>query len=131
MKDLSKIFKKLSSYSNYYSDSKFWKKIKSLPKKAGSKAVYYALLLFYMLKSPDVGIRQKALICGALGYLILPADLIPDALIPLGYTDDAAVLLYVIGLVKSEITPEIENKAKQKLTDLGLNLDTEVMNESP
>ena len=112
--------KKIGNYSHYYSDSKFWKKIKSVSAKAGSKVVYNALLLFYTLQSSAVTIRQKALICGALGYLIFPADLIPDVLIPFGFTDDVAVILYVISLVQKAITPETENKAKQKLSELGL-----------
>ena len=124
MKGIDKILKKIGDYSNHYSDSKFWEKIKSISTKVGSIVIYNALLLFYTLKSPDVSIKDKALIYGALGYLILPTDLIPDFFIPLGYTDDIAVLFYVIGLIKKEISPEIENKAKQKLSDLGFTLDS-------
>ena len=130
MKDLNNVIENLGDYSKNYSDSKFWKKIKSIAAKAGSKVVYYALLLFYTLKAPHVSFRKKALICGALGYLILPIDLIPDALIPVGYTDDIAVLIYAFTLVKSEITPEIENKAKQKLSDLGLYYESEMERSS-
>ena len=121
MQGLNRVLKKLGDYSGYYSDSKFWKKISSIANKAGSKVVYNALLLFYVFKSPKTGIRQKALICGALGYLIFPADLIPDVFIPVGFTDDIAVLLYAMHLVQKEITPEIEYQAKQKLSDLGLS----------
>ena len=123
MKGIDKVLKKLSDYSNHYSDSKFWKKLKSISTRVGSIVVYDALLLFYTLKSSDVGIKDKALICGALGYLILPTDFIPDMFIPLGYTDDIAVLFYVIGLIKKEITSEIESRAKQKMSDLGLFSD--------
>ena len=123
MQGLNNVLKKIGNYSNYYSDSKFWKKIKSISNKAGSKIIYNALLLFYVFKSPKTSIRHKALICGALGYLIFPADLIPDVLIPIGFTDDIAVLLYALSLVKKEITPEIERQAKQKLLDLGLFTD--------
>jgi len=123
MKNLTDIFKNLGNFSNNYNDSKFWKKLKSIPAKASSKVIYYALVLFYTLESDKVSFKKKALIYGALGYLILPIDLIPDMLIPVGYTDDIAVLFYVMTLVQSEITPEIENKAKQKLFDLGFEID--------
>ena len=126
MKGLNNRLKNLDKYSKYFSESKFWKKIESIAAKAGAKVIYYALLLFYTLKSPDVSIKTKALICGALGYLILPIDLIPDMLAPIGYSDDIAIIIYVVGLVKSEITPEIENKAKEKLSRLGLNYDEAV-----
>ena len=124
MKGIDKILKKLGDYSNHYSDSKFWKKLKSISTKVGSMVVYDALLLFYALKAPDVSVKDKTLIYGALGYLILPVDLIPDIFIPLGFTDDIAVLFYVIGLIKKEISPEIESNAKQKLSDLGITLDS-------
>ena len=126
MKGLNNILENLGKYSKYFSESKFWKKIESIAIKASAKIIYYALLLFYTLKAPDVGIKSKALIYGALGYLILPTDLIPDMLIPAGYTDDIAVIIYVVGLVKNEITPEIENKAKEKLARLGLYYDEAV-----
>jgi len=119
MKGLDDIFKKLEDYSNHYSDSKFWKKLKSISKNVGKIVVYDALLLFYTLKSSTVNIKDKVLIYGALGYLILPTDLIPDFFIPLGLTDDIAVLIYVVGIIKKEITPEIENLAKQKMVELG------------
>ena len=126
MKGLNNILENLGKYSKYFSESKFWKKIESIAIKASAKIIYYALLLFYTLKAPDVSIKNKAIICGALGYLILPTDLIPDMLIPAGYTDDIALIIYVVGLVKSEITPEIESKAKEKLSHLGLHFDEAV-----
>ena len=122
MKGLDEIIKKIEDYSNSYSDSKFWNKIKSFSKRVGSMVVYDALLLFYALKSSAVSFKDKALICGALGYLILPTDLIPDFFIPLGYTDDIAILIYVVGLIKKEITPEIEEQAKQKMIELGFTI---------
>lgn len=52
---------------------------------------------------------------GALGYLILPIDLIPDVVPVLGLTDDAAAITLAYDTVKASITPEIERKAKEKL----------------
>jgi len=120
MQSLDEVLKNLSKYRKYYDESKFWQKVESIVAKTGSKIVYNALLLFYTLKSPKVSLHTKTLIYSALGYLILPVDLIPDFLIPIGYTDDIAVMLYAIGLVKHEITPEIENNAREKLSDLDL-----------
>jgi len=127
MEDSNNKLEKISGYSNNYSESKFWSKIKSIPAKVGAKAVYYALVLFYTLESKNVSFKKKSLIYGALGYLILPIDLIPDMLIPVGYTDDIAVLIYAVSLVQSSITPEIENKAKQKLFEMGLSYEGEVI----
>lgn len=98
-----------------YSESKFWQKLKSFAMQAGVKVVYYALLLYYTMLSNNVSSEQKSLIVGALGYLILPLDLIPDAIPMIGFTDDFAALYAVYSTVKSNVTSEIELQAKIKI----------------
>ena len=107
-----------AEYQSEYSDSKFWNKIKELAKKAGSEVVYLALLLYYVLKSPDVPVEQKLIIIGALGYLICPLDLIPDFIPVAGYSDDAAALIAAVKMVHDSITPEIEEQARSKANSL-------------
>ena len=107
-----------AEYQSEYSDSKFWTKVKGLAKKAGSEVVYQALLLYYVLKSPDVPIEQKLVIIGAIGYLICPVDLIPDFIPVAGYADDAAALTAAIKMVHDSITPEIEEQARSKANSL-------------
>ena len=108
----------LENYQQHYTAQKFWAKIRTIGKQAGEKVVYYALLLYYVLKSPDVPIRHKGLIIGALGYLILPADLVPDAIPLLGFTDDASALYFVVQTVRSSITPAIEKQAELKMKEI-------------
>ena len=103
----------LKKYQSEYSESKFWDKMKKAAKSAGKKVIEMALLLFYVLQSPDVPIAKKTIIIGALGYLILPFDFIPA----LGFTDDAAALAAALKTIKSSITPEIEAKAKAKANE--------------
>ena len=110
----SKVPQDTSPYKKHYSDSKFWDKVKSL----GKNVLKPALLLYYVMKSPDVPLRIKATIAGALGYLILPLDLIPDFIPVAGYTDDIAALWAVIETCKAYITPEIEAQADDKLDEL-------------
>lgn len=43
------------------------------------------------------------LIVGAVVYFLMPADLIPDIIAVFGFTDDAAVLAWVIRAVKDEL----------------------------
>ena len=107
----------IKKYEGNYSDSGFWGKLAKFALKIGEPVVYNALLLYYLLKSPYCPIQQKALILGALGYLILPLDLVPDVTPLLGFTDDAAALAAVIKVVKNNITPEIENQAREKLAE--------------
>ena len=83
----------LDDYAQYFNDSKLWKKLSKVAKKAGRKAVYYVLVLYYVSRDPAVPRSLKLKVLGALGYFILPLDFIPD------------------------ITPEIERKAREKLRE--------------
>lgn len=76
------------SYGCYFSTSELWNKIKNVAQKAGIKVVYAVLLLYYVATDGNVPAGDKAKIWGALGYFILPIDLIPDITPIVGYTDD-------------------------------------------
>ncbi|MBR1410179.1 MAG: DUF1232 domain-containing protein [Prevotella sp.] len=104
------------SYANKFSQSEFAEKIARIAKRAGAKLVYAALILYYTLQSDKVSKADKAIIIGALGYMISPLDVIPDAIPIAGLTDDLAVLLYVLKKVWTGIDPEIVEQAKSKLT---------------
>ena len=84
------------SYANKFSQSEFVEKISRIAKRAGSKLVYAALILYYTLQSDRISKTDKAIIIGALGYMISPLDVIPDAIPIAGLTDDFAVLIYVL-----------------------------------
>ena len=103
------------SYSNKVTNGEFLEKIAKIAKRAGAKLVYIALVLYYTLQSDKVSIKDKAIIVGALGYLVSPLDVIPDAIPIVGLGDDLAVLLYVIGKI-GDVSEEIKEKAKSKLT---------------
>ena len=109
---------KLEKGRQYYSRSKFWAKIRRIGIKAGEQVIYNALLLYYVMRSPDVPLKHKALIAGALGYLILPADIIPDAIPMMGFTDDLSAIYFVIQTVSSSITPAIRKQAELKTKEI-------------
>ena len=104
------------SYANKFSQSEFAEKIARIAKRAGVKLVYAALILYYTLQSDKVSKADKAIIIGALGYMISPLDVIPDAIPIAGLTDDLAVLLYVLKKVWTGIDPEIVEQARGKLS---------------
>ena len=106
----------LPQYQGKYSEAAFWKKLRRAAGKAGSKAVYYALVLFYTLIDPNTPAKYKAVIAGALGYLILPLDILPDFLPFAGYADDWAALIAAVSYVLSAITERSKARAKEKLT---------------
>ena len=103
-------------YSNKFTQKDFVEKISRIAKRAGSKLVYAALILYYTLQSDKVSKSDKAIIIGALGYMISPLDVIPDAIPIAGLTDDLAVLLYVLKKVWTDVDPEIKDRAREKLS---------------
>lgn len=57
----------------------------------------------------------KAVLFGALAYFIMPADVIPDFLAGVGFTDDASVLMAAMATVKKYINNEHREKARSFL----------------
>ncbi len=104
------------SYKDKFSTREFIDKISKIAKRAGAKLVYVALILFYMLQSKNVSIKDKALILGALGYLISPLDAIPDAIPIMGLGDDLAVLTFALKKIWDNVSDEVREKAMSKLT---------------
>ncbi len=104
------------SHANKFSQTDFVDKIARIAKRAGSKLVYAALILYYTLQSDKISKTNKAMIIGALGYMISPLDVVPDAIPIAGLTDDLAVLLFVLKKVWTDIDPDIQTKAKERLS---------------
>lgn len=113
--DITKI--DITSYQKEYSEPKLLDKLQKVAKKAGAKVVYAVLLCVYVLSSKNVPFDAKAKIIGALGYFILPIDMIPDGIPLAGYADDLTALYWALRSVCENITPDIEEKAKRKLTE--------------
>ena len=107
--------KNIEKYQENYSESKLLNKLTSVARWAGAKVVYAVLLLYYVLRNPNVSTADKSKIYGALGYFILPTDLLFDIIPLVGYTDDMAAIMWAIHTVAKNITPEIKAKAKTKL----------------
>lgn len=106
-------------YGTYYSDNRFWKKVERVAKKVGATVLLPVFTLYYMLQDDKVSLQHKAYIVGALGYFILPIDLIPDGILPvIGFTDDIAVMTLVLKLVKDSITPEIKARANARVSEI-------------
>ena len=108
---------RLQRYSIHYSKESFWKKIRKYAKKQSKKPLYYALLLYYLLEDKDVPMTHKATIIGALGYFILPLDLIPDITPLVGFTDDIAALTACLKSLYESITPAVKEKAQKKVDE--------------
>lgn len=105
-----------------YNPSSLIEKLTKVGKKAGVKVVYTVLVLYYALFDEEIPAKDRMMVMAALGYFILPVDLIPDGL-PLGFTDDKAALVYVLKQIWNNLTPETIAKAKAKVREIFGDVD--------
>ena len=56
----------------------------------------------------------KLLLGAAVGYLLLPLDIIPDFIPVLGYLDDAILVSLLVGLAIKMIPPQILQDSRRK-----------------
>ena len=103
------------AYKDKFNQSAFMEKISRIAKRAGAKLVYAALILYYTLINDKVSVKDKAIIIGALGYLISPLDVVPDAIPIAGLADDLTVLIYVIHKIWGDISEEVKQNAPETL----------------
>ena len=106
----------LNKYKEKFTKNDFIEKIQRIAKRAGAKLVYAALILYYSIDSDKVSFKEKAIIIGALGDLITPLDIMPDAIPLAGLSDDLGVLIYVLRKVWDYVDDEAKQKAKDKLS---------------
>ena len=118
---------KIESFGSEYSEQGLKEKLSKIARKAGIKMAYAVLVAFYAVQSDTLSFKEKARLYGALGYFILPVDLIPDAILGMGYSDDLAALVYVLHTVSSNITPEVKRRAREKLCSWFDNVDIDMV----
>lgn len=113
----------LTRYQKHFSEEKFLQKVMKIARKAGEKVVYLALILYYELTDPDVSVKDKAVLIGALGYLMLPVDLIPDLIPLLGFADDFSALVAAYRMVRNNITDSVRTNAARTMSEWFGNVD--------
>ncbi len=76
------------------------------------------LAAWYCATDAKTPLNVKGTLFGALAYFILPFDMIPDVILGLGFTDDLAVLVTAMTLVKTHITADHWQRAKDTIAGL-------------
>ncbi|MEZ5823566.1 MAG: YkvA family protein [Geminicoccaceae bacterium] len=76
------------------------------------------LAAYYCALDDRTPARAKAMLFGAVAYFILPVDVIPDFILGMGFTDDAAVIASVLALFGRYVTDEHRVRATQRLDEL-------------
>lgn len=96
--------------------SEIWDKLKTYALKAGRVATKPILTFYYVMQDSETTTLDKALIYGAIAYIVLSGDLLPRKLLRfIGILDDAAVIAYVYKKISNKITAKITNKVEDTL----------------
>ena len=77
-----------------------------------------AVAVYYAARDPETPMAAKGIMLGALAYFVMPIDAIPDVLMGIGFTDDAAVITAVIATLGANVRTrhrELAEKALDKL----------------
>jgi uncharacterized membrane protein YkvA (DUF1232 family) len=95
----------------------FWKKTRSTLGKV--PFTEDAVAAFYCATDSATPLPIRATLFGALAYFILPIDAIPDLLLGLGFTDDAAIMIAAFTAARTHITEDHRAKAREWLLKAG------------
>jgi uncharacterized membrane protein YkvA (DUF1232 family) len=86
----------------------------------------YARVVWGLMRDPRTPIGLKAILGAALAYVVLPVDLIPDAIPILGQADDLTVLLLVLDLFIQNAPAEVRAEHMARAQDGTADLDRDM-----
>mgnify|MGYP001347466778 CR=1 FL=1 len=72
---------------------------------------------YYCALDPSTPFKAKATIAAALAYFVAPADLVPDFIAVLGFTDDLAVLTAALAAVRPHVNDSHREAAARAFKD--------------
>lgn len=121
--------KNIERYGVNYSENRLLRKLSRAVHWANAKIIYAVLLLYYVVRNEAVSTADKSKILGALGYFILPTDMVLDFIPMVGYTDDMAALMWALHAITKNLTPEIKAQARAKLGEIVKEYDEEKIDE--
>lgn len=105
------MWKLLCFFARFYTPGKFIRFIRGtgqhlrfLPK---------LMTIFYCMQDKDTPKFVKLALMGALGYVILPLDVISDVFIGIGWLDDAAVIAAALRFAGAYVKPEHIEKVRR------------------
>lgn len=118
--------KKINDYIKHYSESDLHNKLKKTSGSLSKQLLYYVLILYFLVADKNIPVKVRMVFVAALGYFILPTDLVTDFLPVIGFTDDIAFLTFAISNATTYITPEILEKAKSKQSSIVGDTETSI-----
>jgi uncharacterized membrane protein YkvA (DUF1232 family) len=95
---------------------RFWRKVRRVV--ARVPFVEDLLAAYFCAMDRNTPTYVRGILLGAVAYFVLPADMIPDLLGPLGFTDDASVIAAALTAVGSHLRPHHRAQARDRLDKL-------------
>lgn len=94
-------------------DGGFWAKLR----RHGRQIPFLedAVAAYYCARDAETPLQAKAILMGALAYFVMPADMVPDLIAWLGFTDDAAVLLAAVRSIAPHIKDRHRTQAQETI----------------
>lgn len=105
----------LQAYAGQYSDERFRDKMARICKRAGYELLEKALWLHFAARRPETPEWARVTAYGALAYLILPFDAIPDFIFGYGLTDDMGALTLAVLTISQYIDEGVRRRATAQL----------------
>lgn len=90
------------------------------------KLPMYARVIWGIVRDPRTPLPLKALLGAALVYLVVPIDLIPDAIPILGQADDLTVLMLVLDLFIANAPEEVRRDHMERARTGKADLDRDL-----
>jgi uncharacterized membrane protein YkvA (DUF1232 family) len=97
-------------------ERRFWQKLRRVV--ARLPFVEDLLAAYFCALDRNTPTYVRGVLLGAVAYFVLPADMIPDLLAPLGFSDDASVIAAAIAAVGSHLQPRHRDQARHRLQQL-------------
>lgn len=101
-----------------FSENGFWR----IVKKVGAKVAEQAILAYCVMKDPATPTKAKMIIAGALAYLILPFDVVPDFFPVVGFADDLGVICGALMQIAVSIKPKHHEETEKICLQLGFSV---------
>lgn len=102
-----------AEYDRERVEETFWPKFKRVA--AVVPGVADILALYYYMQSEKAPLQHKLSVLATLAYFIMPLDLIPDFLGPIGYVDDIAVAMGLITFIGTDVMKPYRQYARKWL----------------
>lgn len=90
------------------------------------KLPLYARLVWGLARDSRTPLALKALLVAALTYLVMPVDLVPDAIPLIGQADDLTVLLLVLDLFIANVPADVRLEHALRARDGTSQLDSDL-----